>query len=114
MNTLPPRLQEIVEEFALCSNQEKLEHLLHFAEQLPPLPDWLKSHREELEMVHECMTPVFVYAHLENDQLDYYFEVPENSPTVRGFAALLAEGTRGATPETMLGIPADFFFDLTQ
>ncbi|UCG24473.1 MAG: SufE family protein [Chloroflexota bacterium] len=109
MNTLPPRLQEIVEEFALCSGQEKLEHLLDFAENLPPLPDWLKSRREELEQVHECMTPVFVYAHMENGRLSYYFDVPENSPTVRGFAAFLAKGTEDVTPEALLGIPGDFY-----
>lgn len=111
MNTLPPRLQEIVEEFALCSGQEKLEHLLYFAESLPSLPDWLKSRRGEFEQVHECMTPVFVYAHWENHRLTYYFEVPEDSPTVRGFAAFLAEGTKGATPETILGIPSEFYLE---
>lgn len=109
MNTLPPRLQEIVEEFALCVDQEKLEHLLYFAEKLPPLPDWLASRRGEMEPVHECMTPIFVYAHRQRGHLNYYFDVPEDSPTVRGFAALLADGTSGVTPEAMLNIPADFY-----
>ena len=109
MNTLPPRLQEIVEEFALCVGQEKLEHLLYFAESLPPLPDWLASRREELEPVHECMTPVFVYAHWQNGQLSYYFDVPEDAPTVRGLASILAEGTTGATAEVVLSIPDDFY-----
>jgi len=109
MSSLSPRLQEIVEEFALCVGQEKLEHLLFWAQSLPPLPDWLASRREELAQVHECMTPVFVYAHWQNGRLNYYFDVPEDSPTVRGFAAILAEGTWGVTPEVVLNIRGDFY-----
>ena len=111
MNTLPPRLREIVEEFALCSGREKLEHLLYFSDNLPPIPDWLESRSEEMQQVHECMTPVFVYAHWENGRLRFHFDVPENSPTVRGFAAFLAEGTSGATPESILSIPDDFHME---
>ncbi len=39
---LPARLQNIVEDFALCEGKEKLELLLQFSEQLPPLPRALK------------------------------------------------------------------------
>jgi cysteine desulfuration protein SufE len=106
---LPKRLQEIVDDFALCEGREKLDHLLYLSEQLRPLPDWLAATREQMEQVHECMTPVFVRAMNDGGRLTYYFDVPAESPTVRGFAAFLAEGTRGASPDEVLAIPGDFY-----
>jgi cysteine desulfuration protein SufE len=42
----------------------------------------------------------------------YYFDVPPESPTVRGYAAILGEGLRGATPEQVANLPGDFFQDM--
>jgi cysteine desulfuration protein SufE len=42
--------------------------------------------------------------------MSFYFDVPQESPTVRGFAAVMAEGLDGATPEQVLAVPNDFFF----
>lgn len=108
---MPARLAEIVDDFALCVGQEKLHYLLEFAEQLPPLPDWLQAERDKMEEVHECMTPVFVYGRPEeSDKMVYYFDAPPESPTVRGFAAILMEGVNGAaTPEQILQIPELFY-----
>jgi cysteine desulfuration protein SufE len=39
----------------------------------------------------------------------YYFLVPEESPTVRGFASVMAAGLNGSTPEQVLSVPNDFF-----
>lgn len=111
MNKLPERLQEIVEEFALCVGQEKLEHLLYFSESLPPLPDWLAAKQDQMEQVHECMTPLSVYARQENGRLTYFFDAPADAPTVRGFAAFMAEGINGSEPETVLRIPDDFYLE---
>lgn len=36
VNTLPPRLQKIVEEFGEAEGQEKLELLLEYSEKMPP------------------------------------------------------------------------------
>lgn len=102
---LPPRLQAIVDDFALCEGREKLELLLQFAGQLPPLPEWLIGHRERMDPVPECMTPVFVHAELTDGRLHFYLDVPDESPTVRGFAAILAQGLDGATPAAVLAVP---------
>jgi cysteine desulfuration protein SufE len=48
----------------------------------------------------------------DNGGMAFYFAVPPESPTVRGYAAILAEGTRGATPEAILGIPKDFYLQM--
>lgn len=108
---LPEQLAAIVDDFALCVGQEKLHYLLEFAERLPPLPAWLQAERDKMEEVHECMTPVFVYGRPEDGgKMVYYFDAPPESPTVRGFAAILMEGVNGsATPQEILRIPELFY-----
>lgn len=106
---LPPRLKEIVEDFALCEGREKLELLIQYAESLPPLPRWLEEQRGRMESIPECMTAVFVFTKVENGRMDFFFDVPEEAPTVRGYAALMAQGLQGAAPEEVLAIPSDFY-----
>ncbi|EFO78991.1 Fe-S metabolism associated SufE [Oscillochloris trichoides DG-6] len=106
---LPPRLREIVEEFQQCDRDEKLELLLEFADRLPPLPEMLQGHAH-MQQVHECMSPVFVYAEREGAGVRFSVDVPPEAPTTRGYAVLLAEGLHGATPDQVVAIPADFFY----
>lgn len=107
---LPPRLTEIIEDFSYCVGQEKLEYLLEFAESLPPLPDWLLEKRGDMQPVHECMTPVFVYGEPVDSKMVYYFDAPPESPTVRGFASIMMDGVNGAaTPAQILSIPDTFY-----
>ena len=109
---LPSRLQEIVNDFSLAEGSEKLELLLEYARSMPPLPEWLRGQRDAMEQVHECMTPVFVFAENHDNTLTFHFDVPPESPTVRGYAALLSEGVQGATPEEILRIPNDFYEEM--
>jgi cysteine desulfuration protein SufE len=108
---IPPRLQEIVAEFGEAEGQDKLELLLEYSEKMPSLPDWLDKD-SNMEQIHECMTPVFVHAERENGGMVYYFDVPPESPTIRGYATILGEGLRGATPEQVVNLPGDFFQDM--
>jgi cysteine desulfuration protein SufE len=107
--SLPPRLQEIVEDFQLAEGREKLEMLLEYSERMPPLPPHLQAEAGQMEQVEECMSPVYVQAELKAGGLEFYFDVPPESPTVRGYAALMAEGINGASPRQVLQIPADFY-----
>jgi cysteine desulfuration protein SufE len=107
-NGLPAKLQRIVEDFQYAEGSEKLELLLEFSQRMPPLPEWLQGHREQMDQVHECMTPVFVHAETQDGRLQFHFDIPPESPTVRGYAALLAEGLSGSTPEEILRVPTDF------
>ncbi len=109
---VPDRLAQIVEDFELCEGREKLELLLQYAESLPPLPAWVAADESSLEAVPECMTPVAVAAELVDGGMRFYFKVPAESPTVRGFAAIVEEGLRGATPEQVLDLPADFYLQM--
>lgn len=109
---LPERLQEIVEDFSFCQGREKLEYLLQFSENLPTLPEWLHEERDNMDQVHECMTPVFMQVENQGGELIYHFDVPKQSPTVRGFASVLAAGTKGSAPADILAIPSEFYREM--
>ena len=110
---LPPKLQEIVDDFASMTREEKVETLVAYSESLPPLPDRLKEMRDKMEPVPECMTPVFLHGEKQTDGgVVFYFDIPPQSPTVRGLASLLANGLNGSKPEEILSVPADFFLPM--
>lgn len=112
MNTtgseIPARLQEIISDFQISEGREKLELLLQYAETLPPLPERFRNH-QNMEFVPECMTPVYVQAETVDGRMTFYFDVPEESPTVRGYAGVMSEGVKDATPQEVLAIPGDFY-----
>lgn len=112
MSNLPPKLQEIIDDFALAEKQEKVELLIQYAESLPPLPEWLQAERDKMEPVPECMTPVHVFAEKKGAGLSFHFDIPPQSPTVRGLAAILANGLDGSTPEQIISVPADFYLQM--
>jgi cysteine desulfuration protein SufE len=108
-NYIPARLREIIEDFQFLEGREKVELLLEYSEKMPPLPEGLREHHETMQQVEECMTPVFVKAETQDGRMRFYFDVPRESPTVRGYAAILGEGLEGATPVEVLAVPNDFF-----
>lgn len=108
---MPSKLQEIVDLFSWAQGREKLELLLQFAETLPPLPERYRG-QNGVEEVHECMTPVSVVAETDDEgRLTFYFDIPEDAPTVRGLAGILQQGLEGATPEEIIATPGDFYQD---
>ena len=111
--SLPSKLQEIVDDFATMSREEKLETLIGYSETLPPLPDRFKEARDKMEAVPECMTPVCLFAEKEqNGGIYFYFDIPPQSPTVRGLTSILANGLNGTNLEEILSVPADFFLPM--
>lgn len=111
MSELPARLEEIVEDFGFCVGQEKLELLLEYAEALPPLPAQFADKRDEMEEVHECITPVFIYAERENGRFHFHFDIPPEAPTVSGFARILQEGLDGLTSAEIQAVPNEFYLE---
>ena len=105
----PESLQEIIEEFEDAEPDERLEMLLEFALSLPDLPDELLHARDTMEQVHECQSPVFLLAKLEDGKVYYHLDVPREAPTVRGFASILYEGLNAAAPEQIAAAPNDIY-----
>jgi cysteine desulfuration protein SufE len=110
MNELiPPKLMEIINDFQMSEGREKVELLLQYADLMPVLPGYIQAQHDSMDFVEECMTPVYVTAEQGVNGLHFYFDVPTESPTVRGFAAIMAIGLDGTTPEQILSIPKDFY-----
>ncbi|MBI5964478.1 MAG: SufE family protein [Chloroflexi bacterium] len=111
--SLPKKLQEIVDDFASLSREEKIETLIAYAESLPPLPERFAEERSKMEPIPECMTPVFLFGEKQTDGgIIFHFDIPPQSPTVQGLACILATGLNGCKPEEILAIPADFYLPM--
>ena len=111
--SLPPKLQEIVDDFANMTREEKLETLIAYAESFLPLPERFKDQRDKMEAVPECMTPVFLISEKEpNGGIIFYADIPPQSPTVRGLASILLNGINGCTAEEVISVPADFYLPM--
>jgi cysteine desulfuration protein SufE len=108
-STLGPRLAEIVEEFTEVGGQDRLHLLLEFADELPPLPGRYAGHRELLEQVPECQTPLFLAAEVDGDgTVHLFFDAPPEAPTTRGFAGILHAGLDGLPADEVLATPPEF------
>ena len=106
---MPPKLAEIVEEFASAPREVVLEMLLEFSDAVPPLPAELAGH-EGMEQVPECQTQFFLKAVVQPDNtVVSYFDCPPEAPTTRAFAGILSEGLAGATTEEILAVPDDLY-----
>ena len=106
---MPPKLAEIVEEFASAPREVVLEMLLEFADSMPPLPAALAAH-EGMEQVPECQTQFFLKAVVRpDDTVETFFDCPPEAPTTRAFAGILAEGLAGASPAEVLAVPDDLY-----
>ena len=104
---LPPRLAEIVEEFAELEGADKLALLLELSDELPPLPDGMEA--ADMEQVPECQTPLYLAVDASDPaSVRLHFQAPAEAPTTRGFAAILHQGLDGESRETVLAVPEDF------
>lgn len=107
--TWPDTLQDIIESFEEADPEERLEMLLEYAMSMPELPEELLDARDRMEQVHECQSPVFLLAKIDDGKVYYYLDVPREAPTVRGFAGILYEGLNGAEPAAIAATPNDLY-----
>ena len=105
----PQDLRNTIEEFRSVPARERLEYLLEYSDDLPDLPENLQADRDSMERVHECQSPVFLHTELNADRVRFYFDVPPESPTVRGYAAILQQGFQGTPPSEVLAAPDDIY-----
>jgi cysteine desulfuration protein SufE len=106
---LNPRLQEIADDFNAMPDRDRLQLLLEFSRELPALPERYAEHRDLLEPVPECQTPLFLAVEVEPDStVRLFFDAPPEAPTTRGFAAILHAGLDGLPADEVLATPAEF------
>ena len=107
--TLHPRLQEIADDFNALPGAERLQLLLEFSEELPPLPPRYAEHPDLLEPVPECQSPLFLAVEVDPDAaVHLFFNAPREAPTTRGFAGILHAGLDGLSADEVLATPGEF------
>ena len=107
--TLNPRMQDIARDFGAVPEKERLQLLLEFSAELPPLPARYAGHRELLEQVPECQTPLFLAVEVDHDgTVHLFFDAPLGAPTTRGFAGILYAGLDGLGADEILATPGEF------
>ena len=111
MTAVPAALAEIVDDFAAVEGQDKLQLLLEFSRELPPLPPELAE--DAMEPVPECQSPLFLSVDAGDPaKVRLYFSAQPEAPTTRGFASILAQGLDGLSAQEILDVPDDFYADL--
>lgn len=106
--TVPTELQQIVDLFASSPKQIKVAALVDYSDRLPDPPPEIAQ--DKLERVRDCQTPFFVAARIDDDaNAHLYFQVPQESPTMRGYAEILRRGLDGLPASEILDLDATFY-----
>ncbi|MFC5992786.1 SufE family protein [Pseudonocardia hispaniensis] len=113
--TLPPRLAELVEDFADIGPSDRLQLLLELSGELPALPARYADAADTMEQVHECQSPLFLAVEVAPGEdaaertVHLFFSAPPEAPTTRGFAAIMHTGLDGESAADVLAVPNDFY-----
>lgn len=105
---VPETLAGIRDDFLELPEAERLQLLLEFSNELPPVSDEVADHPEMCERVAECQSPVYIYVEVIDDIVTMHATAPPEAPTTRGFASILAQGVRGLSSAEVLAIPDDY------
>ena len=106
-------LDRYINRLGAADRDTRLETLLDLSRKLPPLPPGLDDdHAREAHRVPECQTPVHLWVEVTGGVVRLHAEVPRESPTVRGFVALLVQALDGATPAEVAAVPHDLLHAL--
>lgn len=107
-----PSAHEVIEDFTLVPDSERLQLLLEYSEALPELDPRFGEHPELMERVEECQSPVFIAVEGDPDKVNLFFSAPREAPTTRGFASVLNAALNGQSAQDILELPDDFPSDL--
>ncbi|MEK9987161.1 MAG: SufE family protein [Aquiluna sp.] len=99
---------DIVEEFSLMPDSEKLQLLLEYSEGLPEIPAKYGENPELMERVEECQAPVFIAVEGDDSAVELFFSAPREAPTTRGFAAVLHAALNAKTAQEIIDLDDDF------
>ena len=107
-----PSANEVIEDFTLVPDSERLQLLLEYSEALPELDARFGENPELMERVEECQSPVFIAVEGDSERVNLYFSAPREAPTTRGFASVLNAALNGQSAKDILELPDDFPSDL--
>lgn len=107
--SLPDSLAGIRDEFLELAESDRLQLLLEYSYELPPVPAAYDGHPERYERVAECQSPVFIALEVSpSGVVTMHATAPQEAPTTRGFASILTQGITGLGAAEVLAIPDDY------
>ncbi len=98
--------QEVIDNFTLLPESERLNMLLEYSEALPEPPT--EHAGFDFERVEECQSPVYLAVEIQNQEVSLHFDAPREAPTTRGFASVLHSALDGSNIEDVLSFDEDF------
>jgi quinolinate synthase len=105
-DALPQGVARVVEEFAACPDAKaKAQHLLQYAQQLPPYPVELKTNAHR---VMGCAAQAWVAAELDGDG-HVVLRAASDSQLTAGLAGVLVAALAGLTPQQVLELRLETF-----
>ncbi len=109
------KIDEIIGQFQGADYQETLAMLLDYSEALPPAAGTSTGKRGDagFNRVPECETPVYIFINVKDGKVKIHADVPEESPTVRGFVSLIVDAFDGVTPEEIVSAPENLIHSLS-
>lgn len=112
---LPPRLQEVVNDFAFVDRSERAELLIDYADEFEPVPDRVASRPfPEENHVLRCESEAYVWAEdLPDGTLKYYFAV-ENPQglSAKSWAVIMDRTLSGEKIEAVARVSPDVIFEI--
>lgn len=106
-------LDSIAEDFQLVDDDMRIELLLDYARQLPPLAEAYHPLRDRgLYMIHECQSPVFLMVEVNEDTVHLHADVPEEAPMARSFVAMMVQAFDGVAAQAVREAPEDILAHL--
>lgn len=98
--------QEVIDNFTLIPESERLNMLLEYSEALPEPPT--EHAGFDFERVEECQSPVYLAVELDQNNVVLHFDAPREAPTTRGFASVLHSALNGKNVQEVLDFDENF------
>jgi cysteine desulfuration protein SufE len=98
--------KEVLDDFTLIPEAERLNMLLEYSESLPEPPT--EHAGFDFEKVEECQSPIYLAVEIEAGAVNLYFDAPREAPTTRGFASVLHSALNGSTPQQVIEFDESF------
>lgn len=106
---LPPRLQEVVDDFSVAPLPLRIELLVEYAARVVTPPAEVVDEPGRLERVEECRTPVWLATGIADDgTVQVWFDATPEATTTLGYAGVLTVGLTGARVEEVLAVENGF------
>lgn len=112
---MPPKLKDLVEDFAFVDRSERIELLIEYADQFEDVPERIATRPFPVENhVERCESDAYVFPEeLPDGTLKFHFAV-ENPQGIsaKAWAAIMDQTLSGEPLETVASLPCDVVFTI--